>query len=297
MPRTRSISQIKSTLLHPATTSHFEVTIGLPEKLTKKGFLNDNGVNLSGPNLDKLQLLCCETSLPGSNLATFEINGDFHGVTERHAYRRIYDDRVDFTFYVDAENYLPIRVFETWMKFIAQEASDNAQPERGNITSKSHEYFYRFEYIDEYKAEGLSITKFERSSYGGAKGTRGGTLKYDFIKTYPISITSMPVSYDSSSLLKCTVSMTYVRYILNKTNDPPPQAPDQPARSTPIEQAAINSAGPGFSDADFDRRARAGLGIGEFNPAIQRDINGRIINPEVIDESPVTINDFGGVRR
>jgi len=261
MPRTRSISQIKSTLLHPATTSHFEVTIGLPKKLTDKGFLNDNGVNLSSPNLDKLQLMCCETSLPGSNLATFEINGDFHGVTERHAYRRIYDDRVDFTFYVDAENYLPIRVFETWMKFIAQEASDNAQPERGNITSRSHEYFYRFEYIDEYKAEGLSITKFERSSYGGAKGTQGGILKYDFVKTYPISITSMPVSYDSSSLLKCTVSMTYVRYILNKTNDPPPQDPDQPAISTPIEQAAFNNAPSYLSNPQFGVDTTGGLSI------------------------------------
>jgi len=168
---------------------------------------------------------------------------------------------VDFTFYVDAENYLPIRVFETWMKFIAQEASDNAQPERGNITSRSHEYFYRFEYIDEYKAEGLSITKFERSSYGGAKGTQGGILKYDFVKTYPISITSMPVSYDSSSLLKCTVGMTYVRYILNKTNDPPPQAPDQPARSTPIEQAAFNSAPSYLSNPQFGVDTTGGLSI------------------------------------
>jgi hypothetical protein len=64
--------------------------------------------------------MCSEATLPGSNLATFEINDNFHGVTERHAYRRVYDDRIDLTFYVDADNYIPIRYFETWMKWIVE---------------------------------------------------------------------------------------------------------------------------------------------------------------------------------
>ena len=251
MPSTKSIAQIKSALLHPATTSHFEVTIGLPGKLTSGGYLNDNGINLGTNNLDKLNLLCCEATLPGSNLATLELTNDHTGVTERHAYRRVYDDRIDLTFYVDAENYLPIRVFETWMKFIAQEASDTPQVDRGNITSRDEQYFYRFQYIDEYKANGLSVIKFEKSSYGGAKGKPGGILKYDFIKSYPISISSMPVAYDSSSLLKCTVSMTYVRYLLNRTNDPPAPAQNQSTLSTPLEQAAWNNPPSYFLNPQF----------------------------------------------
>ena len=276
MPSTKSIAQIKSALLHPATTSHFEVTIGLPKKLSEGGYLKDNGINITTSSLDQLQLLCCETTLPGSNLATLEVNNDFHGVTERHAYRRIYDDRIDLTFYVDAENYLPIRVFETWMKFIAQETVNTAQGDKGNMTSRDDEYFYRFQYIDEYKAKGLSITKFEKSSYGGAKGKSGGVLKYDFVKTYPISISSMPVAYDSSSLLKCTVSMTYIRYLLNRVSDPPAPDPNQPTLSTPIEQAAWNNPPDYFLNPQFGVQGPQGTPTGpnDFlnigNPALDQ---------------------------
>ena len=52
------------------------------------------------------------------NLATFELNNDFTGVTEKHAHRRIFDDRIDLTFYVDAGLYQPIRFFEEWMSYI-----------------------------------------------------------------------------------------------------------------------------------------------------------------------------------
>jgi len=287
MPSSKSIQDIKTNLLHPATTSHFEVFIPKPEGIDDKVF-RDNGININNLNLGKLHLLCCEASLPGSNFATLELTNDYTGVTERHAYRRVYDDRIDLTFYVDAEETLPIRFFEIWMKSIAREMVAEGE---GKPSSKAKNYFYRFNYPDNYICDqGLKITKFERSSIGSVKGKRASTLTYEFIRAFPISISSMPVAYDSSSLLKCTVSMTYIRYIVDNLPDPPPQ--EENRASTPIEQAAINSAGPGFSDADFDRRARAGLGIGEFNPAIQRDINGNITNPEVIDQSPVTIRDF-----
>jgi hypothetical protein len=239
MPTSRSVSQIKSALLHPATTSHFEIELELPSKLNP--YLNQNGIRLNNINLDRLKLMCSEATLPGSNLATLELNNDFHGVTERHAYRRVYDDRIDLTFYVDAQYYLPIRVFETWMKYIAQEASDTGQPDKGDITSRSPNYFYRFNYPDFYMSN-LSVVKFEKSSLGGIKGTPGSTLKYNFIRTYPISISSMPVSYDSSSLLKCNVSMSYIRYVLDTINDPPPTEQRGSENATAVEQAAFNSA-------------------------------------------------------
>jgi len=203
-PTPKKIADIKLNLLRPALTSHFAVTIPKPPAGGFDEFLKYNGVIL---NQGKLNLMCSEATLPGSNLATFEINDNFHGVTERHAYRRVYDDRIDLTFYVDADNYLPIRYFETWMKYIVNE-SRGKQTDK-NAGSEDREYFYRVRYPEGkngYTADGLTVTKFERDYTQ--------TLEYKFIRSFPISINSMPVSYDASSLLKCTVSMSYIRYVL-----------------------------------------------------------------------------------
>ena len=125
-----------------------------------------------------------------------EITNDRTGVTEKHAYRRMFDDRVDFTFYVDADDYLPIRFFETWMKAIMNEGSE--------ATGKA--YHYKPTYPDEYTADqGLKILKFERDYKQ--------VLTYEFFRSFPLSISSMPVSYGGNDLLKCTVSMSYIRYI------------------------------------------------------------------------------------
>ena len=236
MPSPKTIADIKLNLLRPALTSHFEVEIGLPNADPGapgfRRFLEDNGVSYGITDQTRLQLMCSEATLPGSNLATFEINDNFHGVTERHAYRRIYDDRIDLTFYVDAENYLPIRFFETWMKYIVDE-SRTPQPDKG-VGSEDPNYFYRVRYPEGeegYTSQGLKVIKFERDYKQ--------KLEYNFIKSFPISITSMPISYDSSSLLKCTVSMTYIRYVLIQgTKDSNPQRSDN---LTPQQLANINS--------------------------------------------------------
>jgi len=244
MPSKRTVSEIKANLLRPALTSHFEVEIGIPPGNAFTDFLRLNGVPWNDATVNKLYLMCSEAVLPGSSLATHEINNDFTGVTERHVYRRIYDDRIDLTFYVDAENYFPIRFFETWIKYIVDEGI-SPQPERGGIGSKNPNYFYRGRYPEGdgkgnkgYVAEGLKVIKFERDYKQ--------KLEYDFIRSYPISITSMPVSYDSSSLLKCTVSMSYIRYVLipgvNQTQSPTP---------TPKEQSYFNQAQDYFLNPQF----------------------------------------------
>ena len=221
MPSARNIADIKSNLLHPATTSHFEVKIPFPAGIPQSAsYWKDNGVVI---NQDKLQLLCSEATLPGSNLATLELTNDHTGVTERHAYRRVYDDRIDLTFYVDAENYNPIRFFETWIKWISSESI------AGEESIKNDNYNYRFKYRDSYVAKsGLEVIKFERSSKGYSSGTKSNfkkkadMLRYLFVNAFPISISSMPVSYDSSSLLKCTVSMSYIRYYIDRMADTNP---------------------------------------------------------------------------
>ena len=236
-PTPKKIADIKLNLLRPALTSHFAVTIPKPIGGDFDNFLKYNGVIL---NQGKLNLMCSEATLPGSNLATFEINDNFHGVTERHAYRRVYDDRIDLTFYVDADNYLPIRYFETWMKYIVDE-SRGKQTDK-NAGSEDREYFYRVRYPEGkngYTADGLTVTKFERDYTQ--------TLEYKFIRSFPISINSMPVSYDASSLLKCTVSMSYIRYVLSNKAEPQsttkstgdPSSPNFTA--TPQQLAQINT--------------------------------------------------------
>ena len=198
----KNISQIKSTLLHPATTSHFEVRIGLPN-----GSMNTSLRRfLSGNSQKDLNLMCSEASLPGSQLATTEIFNDFTGATERHAYRRIYDETIDLVFYVDSGNYLPIMFFETWMNGIVNEDQNDAI---------SGNYNYRIKYPDDYVATGLKVIKFEKTGNAGNMTYGGGQLEYTFVRSYPRSITSMPVSYDGSSLLKCSVQMTYVRYVVH----------------------------------------------------------------------------------
>jgi hypothetical protein len=291
MPTSRSVSQIKSALLHPATTSHFEVKIPLPQNLpANASYWRDNGVKL---DQDKLQLMCSEATLPGSNLATLELTNDHTGVTERHAYRRVYDDRIDLTFYVDAENYLPIRFFETWMKYISNESKS---PDRSiGVSLNNDNYFYRFRYRDDYIAkQGLEVIKFERSTYASGGNynykNKGTSITYKFVNAFPISLSSIPVSYDSSSLLKCIVSMSYLRYYIDRTVDE-----SQSDTTTPTQQAQFNSSNltlPGLegsgslstggvsqsvanaSGNTIDRRIEAGLpGVGRNN-FVERSIFG-----------------------
>ena len=78
MPRIARVSDIKANLLRPATTSHFEVEMPI---IGSMGHWRGVGKQ------DKIQLMCCEASLPGSNLATFDVNNDRTGVTEKRFHR------------------------------------------------------------------------------------------------------------------------------------------------------------------------------------------------------------------
>ena len=233
MPRVAKVSDIKANLLRPATTSHFEVDIPIPPALSSKW----SGVGKQ----DKIQLMCSETVLPGSNLATFEIDNDRTGVTEKHVHRRIFDDRIDLTFYVDAGLYQPIRFFEEWISYIVNGRQISGADQDTQLMQPN--YDYRMRYPDTYiMGSGFKVRKFEKD--------HGNILEYEFVRAFPLAINSMPVSYDTSSLLKCTVSMSYIRYFvknLNKTYAYP--------QSTPRGQARFNAAGiaGGIVNAAVDR--------------------------------------------
>ena len=214
MPSPTPIRDIKSKLLRPALSSQFEVKIPVPP------FMGSNPFGTGGQG--DLNLRCSDASLPGSSLATTEIRNMHHGVTEKYAYRRIYDDRIDLTFYVDADNYTPIRFFENWISYIVGET------DRDDMMNTN--YYYRSQYPDEYCAnQGLKVRKFERDY--------GRSIEYEFVRAYPLAITSMPVTYEGSSLLTCNVSMTYIRYIARPIHSSPITVP------TPGQQAGFNVGG------------------------------------------------------
>ena len=242
-PQTRTIDTIKATLMSPALTSYFDVEIGLPE-----GPMRSKLTSLLGGQQDRLNIMCSDVSLPGSSLATLELTNDRPGVTEKHAYRRIFEDRIDLTFYVDANGYLPIKFFETWMSEIMNEDPDDA---------RNSNYFYRSKYPDEYMAsQGLKVIKFERD--------QNRSIEYEFFRTFPLSINSMPISYEASSLLKCNVSMSYIRYVLAKPDSPTTQQPSI-GGNTLNDLANFNSRNQGFNAGQLPAR------VNDFTEAVQNN--------------------------
>jgi len=222
------VSDIKSKLLRPALTSHYICEFSPPldkmgEFLQKREAAKWIGADYKKrDNQELIQLSCCDASLPGASLMTNEINDDHTGVTERHAYRRQYDDRSDFTFYVD-NNYKIINFFESWIAYVVGEDLQKDVVKR--------DYFYRSNFPSDYQTDNLYITKFERDH---SKGTNG--IEYQFIGAYPINISSMPVSYELSQVLKCTVSFTYIRYVISNRTikaEPAPAPTNQALQGVP----------------------------------------------------------------
>ena len=231
MPSRVTVADIKSKFLRPSLTSYFEVEVPIPGSANLGDRRQGSGPSWASKwnnnRADRINLLCSEAVLPGSNLATFETNNDRTGVTERFAHRRIFDDRIDLTFNVDGGRYSPIKFFEEWIDYITGASTSNEnQLISGN-------YFYRMQYPEKYMSSELTVRKFERdarhykienvpdpSDPSRAKNPLKpqpegkNNLTYKFVNAYPIAISSMPVSYDSSSVLKCTVSFTYIRYYI-----------------------------------------------------------------------------------
>jgi hypothetical protein len=262
------VSNIKEKLLRPALTSHYICSFDIPGG--SNGFIGRR-VSLTSDSNNLLSLSCFDASLPGSTLATHDINNDFTGVSEKHVYRRLYDDRADFSFYVDAEQYYVIKVFEGWMGLTVNEqyGSNNEK-----ITQRS--YNYRVNYPNTYCVDNITITKFERSN-------PSPELKYTFVKAFPVSINSMQVSYDSSELLKCTVSFAYSRYWIDGLQVP--RTPSTTSSNTPRTNEPSQSTPPGIPTPSTSNNFN-------LTPQQQAAFNSQSFNfnqaPNTFNESPAT---------
>ena len=200
-PHKKVLSDLKASILSPALTSHFQCWFYPPAQvrsLLKGDERDDRFISLS----------CSEASLPGTSLATNEMINDHTGVTERHAYRRQYDATSSFTFYVD-HDYTMLTFFEKWIGFIVNEPNLDLS-ERSEFGLNRDDYFYRVNFPKEYQTA-IYIKKFEKDY------NNGKMLQYKFLKSYPISIDSMPVTYEASQVLKCTVNFNFSRYWVETT--------------------------------------------------------------------------------
>ena len=202
-----SVSKIKSRLLNVAQSSLYKLTLSVPSAVR-------DTLSLGLRDYDNISLLCQEASLPGSSLTTHEVNNDYHGVTEKMAYRRMYDETLGLTFYVDRD-YKVLELIEGWMDYIS--GVDNKNQYKGEYIS------YRMSYPKTYK-NNIYLTKFEKDQFardfstikGGSTTTSRSVLDYTFVNAWPLSLTAIPVSYEGSDALKCSVSFNFIRYVMER---------------------------------------------------------------------------------
>ena len=212
------MNKLKERIMNPSLSSFYSVVFPLP------GFIQAQNPELYDGEL--LELSCQEASLPGSSIATLEQTNDYAGVTERHGYRRMYDETIDFTFLVTVNSgYKQIRFFDYWMKFICGEIDKNGRVQ--NLDKENIVMRARYPDGDGKAKTGnnsgyrtkLNIVKYERDmgwTHPKRESKSSNLLEYHFVDAYPKQISSSPLSYEGSSLLKTTVSMTYTRYFVTE---------------------------------------------------------------------------------
>ena len=148
---------------------------------------------------EDLGLYASEAVLPGSSFADIEVSGDRQGITERMPFKRIYDD-VTITFMVD-RNYKVLRYFEAWMQLI--------NPLHGQVDGKADNQVMTLNYPKDYKCT-MSVVKFNKDYFMRCCAY----VYYCFIRSWPLSLSSVPINYDSGSILKLNVTFRYERYVM-----------------------------------------------------------------------------------
>lgn len=202
-------------------TSQFKVALHLTNTSLETdplmSWLTASGLTKDIARNTEFDFMCNEAVLPGSNLDTTTEMGSRQGVVENMALKRVYSP-VNLTFYVD-NNYQIIRIFEEWMNFINPVYGGSGAYDQRGIgfgDSKNRNDFHRMRYPDEYKRI-ISIVKFERNF--AVNPAIDGDLQsvpsvtYRLLEAYPSSLTAIPLTYEGSTITKCTVEFTYSRYV------------------------------------------------------------------------------------
>ena len=157
---------------------------------------------------EDLGLYIIDAVLPGSSFADIEVVGDRQGITERIPYSRIYDD-VTFTFLVDRK-YNVVKFFESWLKTI--------NPLFGESSGRGDNTVAALNYPKDYKCK-MSIVKYNKDYFTGNAASKKLLVCYEFLKAWPMSISSIPVNYEGGSTLKLNVTFRYNRYVMSQVTN------------------------------------------------------------------------------
>ena len=197
---------LKSKIMNLAQTSVYQVKIQPPPNVLN--FLKtERGLDYTQRG-ENIELLCQQTTLPGTSFSTTETTNDFAGVTERMVYRRMFDSTIDMTFYVD-KSYDVIEFFEGWVDYMSGMNADNPNNPDMRENFRSSASYYRMNYPSTYRTP-IHVTKFEKNLTDAA-------LTYEFVDAFPLNIISIPVSYEQSDVLKMSVSFAYTRYVRSRS--------------------------------------------------------------------------------
>ena len=194
-------------LMHSATTSNYHLSINLHGTVISY-IEQKKKVGIKGTNLkERINLSCIDAKLPGSSFATHDVKSDFMGVSEKMAYRRMYDEQMAVSMIVDPE-YKTLHFFEGWMDYI----SGKEISERGdNNDYKNFRNGFRMNYPDGdggYRQKNvIELFKFEKNV------SERQSIKYTMIEGFPISMDAMEISYGPTDLLRLTVNFSFVRYV------------------------------------------------------------------------------------
>ena len=195
-PRPRRISEFKPLFTNLAQTSHYQVIFGgLSGSL--RSYLRTRGIDSRFIG-ESVGLLCSSASLPGSSFATADIVGNYTGVAEKMVHTRTFT-QIDLEFYVDSD-YKTLKFLEHWMEFMGSGSFEQPYKEG---------YHFRMRYPEEYKCNSTRIVKFDRDYQK--------YIEYTFYGLFPLSLSSLAVSYDSSGILKASASFNYERYVCGQT--------------------------------------------------------------------------------
>ena len=210
-PRPYKTSELKTRITNLAQTSVYQIKIQLPNGLFP--FLRQVGRDLDyNRDGENIELLCESAVLPGSSFATHDVTNDYAGVSEKMNYRRMYDGTLDLSFMVD-RNYNVIEMLDGWLDFMSGVGLTGTRE-----TYKSNFVNYRMTYPTEYRTE-IYLAKFEKDVGGTVvSGESPKQLLYTFVGAYPSSVTSTPVSYGASDILRVNASFSYIRYVRERIN-------------------------------------------------------------------------------
>lgn len=208
MPTIRRISDFKPLFTNLAQTSHYEVRFGGLGSVggPLMSYLSRNGIS-SRFIAEDCGLLCFSASLPTSSMATANITGNFMGITEKFAHTRQYT-AIGLEFYVD-KNYNALKFMESWMEFIASGSNNPIASPLAPIGQNRRDYISRIQYPEYYKSNSTTIIKFDRDY--------NEEVEYTFVGLFPSAMSSIPVSYNSSDILKMSVTFEYDRYIAGRS--------------------------------------------------------------------------------